>query len=122
MYTYPMEDGGFRVNFRCVNIDEEQCYIMYVSEDGYLYVHREEKTLVEHKLSQYINLYDHSNQWAIVMDGSNFEIHCNGELLSTFSDSKYKSGDFGFGVFNSENDEWGFNGVAFDNIRVSVLH
>ena len=55
------------------------------------------------------------------MDGSNFEIHCNGELLATFSDSKYKSGDFGFGVFNSENDDWVFNGVAFDNIRVSVI-
>lgn len=121
MYTYPTEDGGFRVNFRCVNIDEEQCYIMYVSEDGYLYVHREEKTLVDHKLSQQINLYDHPNQWAIIMDGSNFEIHCNGELLATFSDSKYKSGDFGFGVFNSENDDWGFNGVAFDDIRVSVI-
>jgi hypothetical protein len=121
MYTYPMEDGGFRVNFRCVNTDEEQCYIMYVSEDGYLYVHREEETLVDHKLSQHINLYDHPNQWAIVMDGSNFEIQCNGELLTTFSDSKYKSGDFGFGVFNSENDVWGFNGVAFDNIRVSRI-
>jgi len=121
MYTYPTEDGGFRVNFRCMNIDEEQCYIMYVSEDGYLYVHREEKNLVDHKLSQQINLYDHPNQWAILMDGTNFEIHCNGELLATFSDSKYKSGDFGFGVFNSENDDWVFNGVAFDNIRVSVI-
>jgi hypothetical protein len=94
---------------------------MYVSEDGYLYVHREEITLVDHKLSQQINLYDHPNQWAILMDGSNFEIHCNDELLATFSDSKYKSGDFGFGVFNSENDDWVFNGVAFDNIRVSVI-
>jgi hypothetical protein len=121
MYTYPMEDGGFRVNFRCVNIDEEQCYIMFVSEDGYLYVHREETTLVDHKLSQHINLYDHPNQWVIVLDGPNFEIHCNGELLATFSDSKYISGDFGFGVFNSENDKWGFNGVAFDNIRISPL-
>jgi uncharacterized Zn finger protein (UPF0148 family) len=121
MYTYPLEDGGLRVNFRCVDSDEEECYKMFVSENGYLFVHREEDILVEHKLSQHINLYDHPNQWAIVMDGSNFEIHCNGELLATFSDSNYESGDFGFGVFNSENDEWGFNGVTFDNIRVSLL-
>jgi hypothetical protein len=121
MYEYPLEDGGLRVNFRCVNSDEEICYRMFVSENGYLYVHRGEDTLVEHKLSQYIRLYDHPNHWAIVMDGSNFEIYCNDELLSTFSDSKYESGDFGFGVLNSENDQWGFNGVAFDDIRVSSL-
>jgi hypothetical protein len=121
MYEYPLEDGGLRVNFRCVNSDEEICYKMFVSENGYLYVHRGEDTLVEHKLSQHIHLYDHPNQWAVVMDGPNFEIYCNGELLSTFSDSKYESGDFGFGVLNSENDQWGFNGVAFDNIRVSSL-
>lgn len=121
LYTYPMEDGGFRVNFRCVDTDAEDCYKMYVSENGYLFVHRDENTLVDHKLSQYINLYDNPNHWAIVMDGSDFEIRCNGELLATFSDSKLKSGDFGFGVFNSENDEWGFNGVAFDDIRVTSL-
>lgn len=121
LYTYPMEDGGFRVNFRCVDTDEEDCYKMFVSENGYIYVHRDETTLVEHRLSQHINLYDHLNEWVIVMDGSDFEIHCNGELLTTFSDSKYKSGDFGFGVFNSETNKWGFNGVAFDNVRVSSL-
>ena len=106
---------------RLINSDEEICYKMFVSENGYLYVHRGEDTLVEHKLSQHIRLYDHPNQWAIVMDGSNFEIYCNGELLSTFSDSKYERGDFGFGVLNSEDDQWGFYGIAFDNIRVSSL-
>jgi ribosomal protein L24E len=121
LYSYPLEDGGFRVNFRCMDPDNEKCYIMYVSESGYLYVHREENTLVDQKRSQYINLYDNPNQWAIVMDGSDFEIYCNGELLAAFSDNKYKSGDFGFGVFNSEIDEWGFNGVAFDEIRVTAL-
>ena len=121
LYSYPVEDGGFRVNFRCVDIDAEDCYKMYVSENGYLYVHRDEYPLVDHKLSQYINLYDNPNHWAIVMDGSDFEIRCNGELLATFSDSKYESGDFGFGVFNSAIDEWGFNGVAFDDVRVTSL-
>ncbi|MGW8144378.1 MAG: double zinc ribbon domain-containing protein [Anaerolineales bacterium] len=120
-YTYPMEDGGFRVNFRCQDIDEELCYIMTISENGYLFVHRDADIMVEHKLSQFINLYDHPNEWVIVMDGSNFEIYCNGELLATFSDDKYKFGDFGFGVFNSTDDKWGFNGVAFDNIRVTSL-
>lgn len=120
-YTFPMEDGGFRVNFRCKDIDEELCYIMTISENGYLFVHRDAETLVEHKLSQHINLYDHPNEWVINMDGSEFEIYSNGELLTTFSDIKYQSGDFGFGVFNSTNDRWGFNGVAFDNIRVSSL-
>lgn len=120
-YTYPMEDGGFRVNFRCKDIDEELCYIMTIAENGYLFVHRDAETLVEHKLSQHINLYDHPNEWAIVMNGSEFDIYCNEELLTSFSDSKYKSGDFGFGVFNSTSDKWGFNGVAFDNIRVSSL-
>ena len=94
---------------------------MTIAENGYLFVHRDAETLVEHKLSQHINLYDHPNEWAIVMNGSEFDIYCNEELLTSFSDSKYKSGDFGFGVFNSTSDKWGFNGVAFDNIRVSSL-
>ena len=38
------------------------------------------------------------NGLEIVMDGSNFDIHCNGKLKTTYSDCSYKSGDFRFGV------------------------
>jgi len=94
---------------------------MEVFEDGYLRIFQMEKVLVDYGFSNHIKLYNHPNEWVIVMDGSNFEIHCNGELLTTFSNNKSRKGDFGFGVFNSESDEWGFNGITFDDIRVSII-
>ena len=112
LYSYPSQDAGFLVKFRCYFKNE--CYTMVVNEQGYLGVVRGEDYLITEKPSAKINLYDHPNEWAIIMDGKNFEIHCNGELITAFSDNNYRRGDIGFGVYNS-------NGVAFDNIRISSL-
>jgi hypothetical protein len=112
LYSYPSPDAGFLVKFRCYIKNE--CYTMVVNEQGYLGVVRGEDYLVSEMPSAKINLYDHPNEWAIIMDSKNFEIHCNGELITAFSDNNYRRGDIGFGVYNS-------NGVAFDNIRISNL-
>jgi uncharacterized Zn finger protein (UPF0148 family) len=116
LYSYPTPEAGFFVYFRCNFPSKDECYSMAVNEQGYLGVTRGDDLnyLVTEKPSAKINLYNHPNEWAIVMDGPNFEIHCNGELITTFSDNNYKRGDIGFGVYNSI-------GVVFDNIRVSKI-
>ena len=117
-YTYPSDDGGFYVNFRCENPEDGKCYTLFFSENGYLTVSNHNRILVDHGFSEHINIYDKPNEWAIVMDGNMFAIYCNNEFIVDFTNYVLQEGEFGFGVNNSLDNQWGYHGVAFDNIRV----
>lgn len=58
------------------------------------------------------------NKWLIQMQGSEFSIYCNEQLVSTFSDSNWMSGEAVFTVFRSETS--GVE-VHFDNLKIRAI-
>ncbi len=96
---------------------------MWVNDQGSVYVYEyfsktdEPKLLAYKELNANVKPFNHPNHWVIIMDSSHFEIFCNDELITSFDDSPYKSGDIGLGVIASPNNEF-IRGVSFDDIRI----
>jgi hypothetical protein len=121
-YSLPKEDAGFVVSFRCNGTKDENCYEMYVSDQGFALGLRtwgdmDNASLVFDKIySQSITPFNHPNKWTITMKNEKFDIYCNGTFIASFSDMTYGVGSIKFGVFSPS--EGPINGVAFDDIKI----